>query len=91
MPGRPGAICGAQTDSTAISKRVEVKSSDGLSTGNYIPRVQAVREVQTYLADWDDPVKHNFIIRRPRAMQGKLYQWVPKQSGYAGPLVLQLV
>jgi hypothetical protein len=67
-----------------------VKSSDGKLTEAFIPRLQAVREVQNYLADWDSE-EQNFVVRRPVSGRGKLNEWRPVQSGIDGPLVLQLV
>lgn len=68
-----------------------------------MPRLQAVREVREFRADWDSDQQH-YIIRRPVALRGKLDTWSGRPSGnylpemeltrqergLKGPMVLQL-
>jgi hypothetical protein len=53
-------------------------------------RAEALDLAEEEKADWADENKLTLNFRAPiNIPRGKLNIWVPKQSGFAGPLVLQ--
>ena len=74
-----------------MAKKITVFQPDGKYL-EAIHRTEAHDRVRSGKADWDDGLIHRAIrLRDPKVCpQGKLDMWVVKQSGYAGPLVMQL-
>ena len=81
---------GVQRDSTPIARRnVPTYNPDG-SWAGYIARATALELARQEQADWADSDKQSLHIRAQiHIPRGKLGQWVPRPSGFAGPLVLQ--
>jgi len=76
-------LAGATCVRLRISKRIEVLPEKG--TKYYITVEQAKRMTANKDAHWLNPRQ-----LRPTPDKSKRDIWEPKQSGYAGPLVLQL-
>jgi hypothetical protein len=81
---------GVHSDSTPIARRnVPTYNPDGTFC-KYIARAEALQLAGNERADWATEHKLELNFRAEvHIPRGKLGLWQPKQSGIAGPLVLQ--